>query len=175
MPYTDSVMAPGIREYASHTGIGVALGCRSHGLRVKLVDFLGDDPLDALVRERLAEVDTSFVISPAGTRRAVNLVDPQGRRMSFYDGRDVPGQRLPADLAKVVVITDGERGGHYVTREDPELRAYPPATGHPVIDTNGAGDAFVAAFLHGWLDARPIQDTIGSAALAALKACGTPG
>ncbi|GAA3217511.1 carbohydrate kinase family protein [Actinocorallia longicatena] len=252
LPYADSVATPGIAEYAGHTGSGVALGCRSLGLSVKLVDFLGEDRLGGLVRDRLAAggVDTEFVISPAGTRRAVNLVDPKGRRTSFYDGRDLPGQRLPeglvaaaparhvhvsimdfarhvyplgdgvttstdlhdwdgvnphhADFARssdvvfvsataladvpgtvhalftegralAVVVMDGERGGWFATRADREPRHYEPAAGGPVVDSNGAGDAFVSGFLHAWLRSRAVVECVRSGAVAGLYACGAAG
>lgn len=72
----------------------MALGARALGLEVALLLGIGDDWIGAQVRERLAAGDVEFapLISSAGTRRAVNLVDATGRRMSFYDARD------PADL-----------------------------------------------------------------------------
>ncbi|GAB3280289.1 sugar kinase [Actinocorallia lasiicapitis] len=252
LPYADSVMTPGITDYVGHTGNGVALGCRALGMAVRIVDFLGDDPQGALVRERLAAagVETLFVHSELGTRRAVNLVDAEGRRMSFYDGRDAPGLRLPDGLvegiaarhvhvsimdyarhvyplpegvttstdlhdwdgedayqrdfalksdvvfvsgtalkdeaatvgrifadgvARIVVVMDGEHGGRYATRDQRELLAYPPATGGAVIDSNGAGDAFVSAFLHAWLGGAPVAACVRAGAVAGLHACGAAG
>jgi sugar/nucleoside kinase (ribokinase family) len=67
------------------------------GLRVKFVDFLGEDTFGESVRRRFADekLDFSWLPSAAGTTRAVNLVSADGRRMSFYDPRGVAGQRLP--------------------------------------------------------------------------------
>ncbi|MET7441593.1 carbohydrate kinase family protein [Streptomyces sp. NPDC005568] len=100
VPLADSVHVGPIEEWPGHTGGNVALGTRALGLKVALLDCVGDDWIGARVRERLAEGDVEFVplISPAGTRRAVNLVDATGRRMSFYDSRDPDDLRMPRDL-----------------------------------------------------------------------------
>ncbi|MBA4863636.1 carbohydrate kinase family protein [Streptomyces sp. PSKA54] len=99
VPLADSVLVGPIEEWPGHTGGNVALGARALGLRVALLDCIGDDWIGAQVRERLAKGDVEFapVISSAGTRRAVNLVDATGRRMSFYDARDPDGLRMPRD------------------------------------------------------------------------------
>src|SRR3954471_19053565 len=85
VPLADSVMAPGIRDWAGHTGYGVALGCHQLGLSTTLVDLVGDDPQGDLVRAECARrgVELCHRVSPLGTRRSVNLVDASGRRMSF--------------------------------------------------------------------------------------------
>ncbi|OAH12731.1 ribokinase [Streptomyces jeddahensis] len=85
VPLADSVLVDPIEEWPGHTGGNVALGARALGLRVTLLGLIGDDWIGAQVRERLAKGDVEFapVISHEGTRRAVNLVDPTGRRMSF--------------------------------------------------------------------------------------------
>ncbi|WP_093797746.1 carbohydrate kinase family protein [Streptomyces sp. Wb2n-11] len=101
VPLADSLGVPPVREWPGHTGGNVALGCRALGLEVKFIDFIGDDWAGGQVRERLAKggVDFEPLISPAGTRRAVNLVDSTtGRRMSFYDARDPEGLRMPRDF-----------------------------------------------------------------------------
>ncbi|WP_433185905.1 carbohydrate kinase family protein [Actinoallomurus sp. CA-150999] len=99
VPLADSVPVGPIEEWPGHTGGNVALGARALGLNVALLDYIGDDWIGAQVRERLAGGDVEFapLISPAGTRRAVNLVDATGRRMSFYDGRDPADLRMPRD------------------------------------------------------------------------------
>jgi acarbose 7IV-phosphotransferase len=100
VPLADSVHVGPIEEWPGHTGGNVALGARALGLKVALLDCIGDDWTGAQVRERLAKGDVEFapLISPAGTRRAVNLVDASGRRMSFYDARDPADLRMPRDF-----------------------------------------------------------------------------
>ncbi|MGW8552354.1 carbohydrate kinase family protein [Streptomyces tubercidicus] len=99
VPLADSYPVPPLHEGAGHTGTGVALGCAALGLTTGFVDFIGDDHPGTLVRERLAGSGVDFrpLISPHGTRRAVSLVAPDGRRMSFYDARDPAELRMPPE------------------------------------------------------------------------------
>ncbi|MFJ5105058.1 carbohydrate kinase family protein, partial [Streptomyces sp. NPDC088554] len=100
VPLADSVPVGRIREWAGHTGGNVALGCRALGLRVKFLDYIGDDWTGTQVRRRLTEggVDFEMLTSSSGTRRSVNLVDRTGRRMSFHDARDPEDLRVPEDF-----------------------------------------------------------------------------
>ena len=259
VPLADSVHVGPIEEWPGHTGGNVALGTRALGLEVALLDCVGDDWIGAQVRERLAEgdVELAALISPAGTRRAVNLVDAAGRRMSFYDGRDPADLRMPrdhylpwlrrtrhvhlsivnfarhlyddiADLgipvstdlhdwdgladhhrefalrsdlvflsaagtggrtaplmreilregrAETVVATAGADGAYVLTRDGGATphhvpAAVPPA---PVVDTNGAGDAFVCGFLYGRLAGRDVRECARLGAVAGAYACTAPG
>lgn len=259
VPLADSVMVGPIREWPGQTGGNVALGARALGLEVAFLDCIGDDWTGKQVRERLAGGGVEFhpVISAAGTRRAVNLVDATGRRMSFYDARDpedlrmprdfylprlrrarhvhlsitnftrflfddieelgVPvstdlhdwdglsdhqrefalrsdlvffsaattGERAPALMRKIlnegrattVVATAGAEGSYLLTREGGEdpvhvPAAVPPA---PVVDSNGAGDAFVTGFLYGRLDGREPVECARLGAVAGAHACTAPG
>ena len=260
-PYADSVLVPPIESYVAHTGTAVALGARSLGLRVKFVDFLGEDPLGELVLRRFAEekLDFAWFPSAAGTTRAVNLVSADGRRMSFYDPRGVAGQRLPeafiedwfgrtrhvhvciadhvrhvlpaalrhgvsisTDLhdwdgvadhhkdfayaadhvfmsaanlgegregregterrdavltevlargrARTVVATDGARGAYLALSDG--IRHFPAVTPPgPVVDSNGAGDAFVSGFMSGVLRGAEPEECMRRGLLAGAFAC----
>ncbi|MFD7446856.1 carbohydrate kinase family protein [Streptomyces sp. NPDC059909] len=255
VPLADSVGVPPITEWPGHTGGNVALGCRALGLGVKFLDFIGDDGPGRQVRERLAAGDVDFapLISPAGTRRAVNLVDETGRRMSFYDARDSADLRMPSDFylphlrrarhvhlsimdfarhlyddiaelgvpvstdlhdwdgvddyhrefalrsdvvflsaanagariaavmreilregrAEAVVATAGAGGSYLMTRDGgrtprPVPAVAPPA---PVVDSNGAGDAYVCGFLYGRLAGRSAEDCARLGAVAGAYAC----
>ncbi|MFE5486180.1 carbohydrate kinase family protein [Streptomyces sp. NPDC056527] len=259
VPLADSVQVGPIEEWAGHTGGNVALGTRALGLEVALLDCIGDDAIGALVRERMAEGDVEFapVISPAGTRRAVNFVDATGRRMSFYDARDPadlrmprefylprlrrtrhahlsimnftrflyddiealgvpvstdvhdwdgladhhrefalrsdlvffsaegPGERTPELMreilregrAETVVATAGANGSYVLTRDgDPTPRHIPAvAPPTPVVDSNGAGDAFVSGFLYGRLAGRDVLECARLGAVSGAYACTAPG
>ncbi|MFI1828728.1 carbohydrate kinase family protein [Streptomyces sp. NPDC020412] len=255
VPLADSVGVGPIREHAGQTGGYVALGCRALGRSVTLLDHVGDDDPGRLVREHLAAGGVDFVAlhSPTGTRRAVNLVDPAGRRMSFFDARDPGGLRAPretylpllrrarhvhltitdfarhlfddveeagvpvstdlhdwngvdehhrefalraqyvflssagarsateavmrevlaAGRARSVVATAGAAGSYLLTRDGdgtvlPVPAVPPPA---PVVDTNGAGDAYVSGFLHGLLSGRAPQECARMGARAGAHAC----
>lgn len=100
LPMRDSYAVPPVRDWAAHTGYGVALGCHSLGLVTKFVDFIGDDPQGEMLLAEYARrgVDFSHLVSADGTRRAVNLVDADGRRLSFYDGRDAADLRMPREF-----------------------------------------------------------------------------
>lgn len=259
VPLADSVMVGPIEEWPGHTGGNVALGARALGLDVALLDCIGDDWTGAQVRQRLAEGDVEFhpLISPAGTRRAVNLVDATGRRMSFYDARDPEDLRMPRDFylprlrrarhvhlsimnftrflyddiealgvpvstdlhdwdgladhqrefalrsdlvffsaaatgdrtpalmreilgegrAGTVVATAGARGSYVLTRDGGRDPHHVPATvpPAPVVDSNGAGDAFVTGFLYGRLDGRDARESARLGAVAGAFACTAPG
>jgi sugar/nucleoside kinase (ribokinase family) len=100
VPPGDFLPVSPIRDYVAHSGNGVALGFHALGLRTKLIDFLGDDMLGAMVLARYAELglDFSHITAPNGTPRAVNLVDKAGHRFSFFDGRHPHDLVLPPDF-----------------------------------------------------------------------------
>ncbi|MGY5077835.1 carbohydrate kinase family protein [Streptomyces nigrescens] len=258
VPLADSYPVPPLHEGAGHTGTGVALGCAALGLTTGFVDFLGDDHPGTLVRERLAGTGVDFrpLISPHGTRRAVNLVAPDGRRMSFYDARDPADLRMPpehylpplrrarhvhlsimhfarflyddiealgipvstdlqdwdgltdhhrefalrSDLvflstagagerigsvmreilhegrAEAVIATAGAGGAYLLSADDrtprPVPAAIPPG---PVVDSNGAGDAFTSGFLYGRLAGRSLEECARLGAVAGAYACTSRG
>jgi acarbose 7IV-phosphotransferase len=255
LPFADSYMVPAIETRAGHTGDNVALGLRALGLRAHHVDAIGDDREGDLIRALHAKHGIPFTAVPlaAGTRRAVNLVDPAGRRLSLYDmTRMCEGNRLPADTvralarrsrhahvsntypcahalpalreagvtistdvhdwdgidgyharfaheadlvflsaaalqapveavsriaergrAQVVVATDGANGAYLWAGDEVAHvpAAEPPA---PAVDSNGAGDAFVAGFLFGWLDGQTPQRSARLGAVAGAYACTAP-
>ncbi|MEY9996027.1 sugar/nucleoside kinase (ribokinase family) [Streptomyces sp. V4I8] len=256
LPYADSYMIDsGIRTRAGQTGDFVAVGLRALGLRTHHVDFLGDDPEGDLVRALHREhgIALTAIPQPAGTKRAVNLVGPDGRRLSLYDtSRAHADDRFPEDTlrtlagasrqahvsithpcthalpilreagltlstdlhnwdgenpyhepfaytadvvflsaaaltapertmrriaergrAEVVVATAGAEGAYLLT--DGEVTHVPPvAPPAPVVDSNGAGDAFAAAFLHGRLAGEPPHRCALYGAVAGAHACTVP-
>ncbi|MEU7427605.1 PfkB family carbohydrate kinase [Streptomyces sp. NPDC040750] len=256
LPYADSYMIDsGIRTRAGQTGDFVALGLTALGLDTHHLDLLGDDPEGDLVRALHREhgVALTALPQPAGTRRAVNLVGPDGRRLSLYDSsRAHPDDRFPEDTlralagaarhvhvtitqpcshalpvlretgvplstdlhdwdgenpyhepfayaadivflsaaaltdpertmrriaargrAEAVVATDGARGAYLLVGG--ELTRTPAvAPPAPVVDSNGAGDAFAAAFLYGWLGGEPPGTCARYGAVAGAHACTVP-
>jgi sugar/nucleoside kinase (ribokinase family) len=256
LPYADSYMIDeGIRPRAGHTGDFVSVGLTRLGLRTHHVDFLGDDPEGDLVRALHHErgIDLTAIPQPAGTKRAVNLVGPDGRRLSLYDtSRAHPDDRFPEDTlrtlagasrhahvsithpcahalpvlreagvtistdlhnwdgrnpyheefayaadvvflsaaalsdpestmrriaergrAEVVVATAGAEGAYLLT--DGEITHVPTvAPPAPVVDSNGAGDAFAAAFLYGRLRGEPPHRCALYGAVAGAHACTVP-
>jgi sugar/nucleoside kinase (ribokinase family) len=256
LPYADSYMIDsGIRTRAGQTGDFVALGLAALGLDVHHLDLLGDDPEGDLVRALHREhgIALTAPAQPAGTKRAVNLVGPDGRRLSLYDtSRARAGDRFPettvralaaaaghvhvtitqpcaealpvlretgvplstdlhdwdgenpyhepfayaADVvflsaaaladpertmrrvaargrAGTVVATAGAQGAYLLAGG--ELTRIPAATPPaPVVDSNGAGDAFAAAFLFGRLSGEPPEVCARYGAIAGAHACTVP-
>ncbi|GAA2227858.1 MULTISPECIES: adenosine kinase [Kitasatospora] len=256
LPYADSYMInPGIVTRAGQSGDFVALGVTALGLRTHHIDLLGDDPEGDLVRafHRDLGIPLTEVPSVQGTKRAVNLVGPDGRRLSLYDNtRSQESDRLPdatvralaaasrhahvvitypcalalpalreagvtistdlhnwdgvnpyhepfalaADLvflsttaladpertmrdiaargrARIVVATAGAEGAYLLA--DGELTHVPAVTPPaPVVDTNGAGDAFASGFLLGWLAGENVYRCALYGAVAGAYACTVP-
>lgn len=257
-PLVDCLHVPPIRDYVGHTGNGVSLGCQALGLATKFIDFIGDDPQGQLVlaRYREAGLDFSHLVHASGTRRSVNMVDRQGRRLSLYDGRHPADLRMPRDFylpflqdcrhvhlsiinwarellpearalgipvstdlhdwdgvnpyhhdfayqsdlvffstaaipdaferpmrdilqtgrAEVVVAMAGDRGSYVLQRGSSELRHFPIVElGRPIVDTNGAGDSFVSAFLYGRSRGYSVADCMRLGSMGGAYACGCAG
>ncbi|MEU6818523.1 PfkB family carbohydrate kinase [Streptomyces sp. NPDC046860] len=256
LPFADSYpVDTGVHTRAGQTGDFVALGLAALGLDVHHLDLIGDDPEGDLVRalHRDRGIALTALPQPAGTKRAVNLVGPDGRRLSLYDtSRARPGDRFPdhvlrplaaaarhvhvtitqpcaeslpllvetgvplstdlhdwdgenpyhepyalaADVvflsaaaltdpartmrgvaergrAAVVVATAGAEGAYLLTGG--ELTHVPPVTPPaPVVDSNGAGDAFAAAFLYGRLTGADPGRCARYGAVAGAYACTVP-
>ena len=258
LPVTDSVHVPPIIDYVAHTGNGVALASHALGLRCIFIDFIGDDAQGAAILRRYQEarLDFSHLVEPSGTRRSVNLVDPQGRRLSLYDGRHPDDLRMPANFylpylgparhahfsimawvahlyddavasgttvstdlhdwdglnphhrvfalrsdlvflstaalgerrdevmrsivdqgrALAVIAMAGGDGAYLLERGSDTVRHFPCADlGLPVVDTNGAGDSFVAAFLHAWLAGESVDTAMRQGAIGGAFACAQHG
>ncbi len=94
----------------------------------------------------------------------------------------VSGARLPdvdAALAKILdlgratlaVATLGERGARLLTAGSPPTDVPATTPPRPIVDTNGAGDAFVAGFIAGRLRGWPAGESARYAATVAAAAC----
>jgi sugar/nucleoside kinase (ribokinase family) len=255
LPFADSHLVPAIETRAGQTGDFLAVAAHGLGLRTHHLDLLGDDHEGDLVRalHRDRGVPLTEGPLPGGTRRAVNLVGPDGRRCSLYDGsRSQEVDELPPDAvralarvsrhvhvsisqpcaaslpllhelgvpvstdlhdwdgsdpyheayahaadlvflsaarltdpertmrritergrARTVVATDGARGAYHLV--DGELSHVPPVTPpSPVVDSNGAGDAFAAGYLFGRLTGEPPHRCALYGAIAGAHACTVP-
>jgi len=75
---------------------------------------------------------------------------------SLVEAREISGRETPEDVAqfflnqgiKIVGLTNAEQGA-YVSTTDMEMNV--PAYEIEVVDTTGAGDAFTAGFIYGYL------------------------
>ncbi|MGW0970054.1 adenosine kinase [Streptomyces sp. NPDC002516] len=150
LPYADSYMIrPGIETRAGQTGDFVALGLHSLGLRTHHLDLLGDDPEGELVRalHRDRGIPFTAVPQPAGTKRAVNLVGPDGRRLSLYDDtRAYETDRLPEDAVRELAASS--RHAHVSI-------TYPCSFALPVLREAGVS---ISTDLHDWDGENPYHE-----------------
>jgi acarbose 7IV-phosphotransferase len=85
---------------------------------------------------------------------------------------------LDGGRARLVVATDGADGCHVLVRGDMTPRHFPavePLPGRSIVDSNGAGDAFVTGFLHAWFADSDVEACVRSGQIAGTYACGTAG
>lgn len=147
LPYADSYMIrPGIVTRAGQSGDFVSVGLSALGLRAHHLDLLGDDPEGDLVRalHRERGVPLTTVASAGGTKRAVNLVDPDGRRLSLYDDtRTRPEDRFPEETVRALAAT---------TRHAHVVITHPCALALPVLHEAGIT---ISTDLHNWDGVNP--------------------
>ncbi|MFJ2703926.1 adenosine kinase [Streptomyces sp. NPDC087428] len=150
LPYADSYMIrPGIETRAGQTGDFVALGLSALGLRTHHLDMIGDDPSGDLVRAFHRDHGIGFteVPLPGGTKRAVNLVGPDGRRLSLYDdSRSREADRLPEELVRSLAS---------VSRHAHVSITYPCAFALPQLREAGLT---VSTDLHDWDGENPYHE-----------------
>ncbi|GII03694.1 carbohydrate kinase family protein [Planobispora takensis] len=141
LPYADTYAVPPVVDRIGNTGSGVALGCHALGLRVRLVDLIGDDPQGRFIRAHMEErgIEAGWAPAPQGTRRSVLLVGPDGRRTSLFDPRVAPDERLPREL-----YLDAVRDARHVhvSITDFSRHVYPDLSGRPA--------ATISTDLHDW-------------------------
>jgi sugar/nucleoside kinase (ribokinase family) len=255
LPAVETVRVEPVESYVAHTGHGVTLGCHLLGLRAGLADVIGDDDEGRRIRRLYDDLRMPLHVAfhPSGTRRSVNLVAPDGRRISMYDARHPAGLRVDPDLwrtnvvrarhvhvsimdfardalpdalaagctvstdlhdwdgrndyhkdfataadivfvstsalpddaidwifangrAEVVVALSGAEGSYLHVRDQaPQHIPAVQLPDRPVVDSNGAGDAYVAAFLARRLDGVSWYDAALAGSIAGAWACGSPG
>ncbi|MFR9722151.1 carbohydrate kinase family protein [Streptomyces sp. MS19] len=86
---------------------------------------------------------------------------------------DVMRMILDEGRARLVVATDGERGAYVLDAAAGGTVTHHPAVVPPlpVVDSNGAGDAFVTAFLHSRLDGAPPEGCVLAGLVSGAFAC----
>lgn len=156
LPFADSYMIrPGIETRAGQSGDFVALGVRELGLRTHHLDMVGDDREGDLVRALHRERAIPFTEIPlsGGTKRAVNLVGPDGRRLSLYDdSRSRDTDRLPE--VTVRALAAASRHAHVVI-------THPCAYAMPLLREAGVT---ISTDLHDWDGINPYHEPFALAA-----------
>lgn len=83
---------------------------------------------------------------------------------------------LRVGRAEAVIAMAGDQGSYLLARADGRLRHVGIADlGRPIVDSNGAGDAFVSGFLHGYFQSLPLIECMGLGAIAGAYACSCHG
>ncbi|PWI17745.1 adenosine kinase [Streptomyces sp. Act143] len=156
LPYADSYMIdPGIVNRAGQSGDFVALGVHALGLRAHHLDVVGDDHEGDLVRalHRDRGIPFTEVRSATGTKRAVNLVGPDGRRLSLYDiTRGQDADRFPEDTLRT--LAGSARHAHVVI-------THPAVHALPLLRRSGVS---ISTDLHNWDGENPYQEAFALAA-----------
>ncbi|MGB8945013.1 MAG: PfkB family carbohydrate kinase, partial [Streptomyces sp.] len=149
LPYADSYMVPAIETRAGQTGDFVAMGVRALGLRTHHIDLIGADHEGDLVRALHRERGIPFTeaLQSNGTKRAVNLVGPDGRRLSLYDNSRAQGtDRLPRATVEALAA---------VSRHAHVSLTHPCAFALPTLRAAGVS---VSTDLHDWDGAEPYHE-----------------
>ena len=71
---------------------------------------------------------------------------------------------MVAEGKRLVVCTHGKDGSTALTPLDSWVET-PALTAYPVVDTNGAGDAFMAGFLYGHARGYPLERCLRTASI----------
>jgi len=131
--------------------------------------------LDEWVRTARADFPVSFDFSDQIDRASVRALAPgltcalfSGSKLSAHQAEDLV--RWTVSLgAHVALVTRGADDVIACTGDRCWTQAARPA---PVVDTLGAGDAFLAAFLVAYLDGADPSEALGRGAAAAAATCG---
>ncbi|MBZ3904639.1 MULTISPECIES: adenosine kinase [Streptomyces] len=155
LPFADSHLVPAIETRAGQTGDFLAVATHTLGLRTHHFDLLGADHEGDLVRALHRDRGVPFTEAPlpGGTRRAVNLVGPDGRRCSLYDGsRSQEVDELPPDTVRALAG---------VSRHVHVSISQPCAASLPVLAELGVS---VSTDLHDWDGVNPYHEPFAYAA-----------
>ncbi|MCP4423627.1 MAG: carbohydrate kinase family protein [Chloroflexi bacterium] len=85
-PQPQTVFSQGFHETVGSTGAGKALNLARLGFDVTLHGMIGEDEYGRKIRNHFANANINFLYDtdPAGTKRHVNLMDENGRRISIF-------------------------------------------------------------------------------------------
>jgi len=130
------------------------------------------------VNLRPGQYSAGLVKHLAGLARILKLSEEEAPEVArlldeSYSGNEALVRRLASRFDyDAVCLTRGKEGCAVLWRND--YREYP---GHPVTvaDAVGAGDAFAAAFLHGWLSGWTARETSGFANRVSALVASRPG
>jgi len=142
-----------------------------HGGPFLMKKYDGVPAARMLERAQSAGCVTSVDTAWDSSGRWMELLGPSLKHVDFFfssidEAREIIGKHDPADMAdvciecgvKTAVIKMGPDGCYLKDRSGTELRM--PAHNVPVVDTTGAGDAFVGGFLYGFTRGWDTEETL---------------
>jgi len=152
---TDEVLDYIANHQIVHSGLYSELGGRLPAIRA---------------RARLLSFDFSSDFEPHDLEQVAPSLDVAFCSASQSDDQAIEGlaKKIQALGCPLVIVTRGERGA--VALFGGELFEQ-PSLPTSVIDTLGAGDAFIAGFLNAWLDHTDIRLALKSGAQLAAQNC----
>jgi fructoselysine 6-kinase len=92
--------------------------------------------------------------------------------IAFFSGDDGAARTAVERGARIGVATMGDTGSVACTADE---RIEQPALPTELVDTLGAGDALIAAFIRATIDGADARDALRAGAGAAAEACSHPG
>ena len=110
-PQPQTVFSQGFHETVGSTGAGKALNLAQLGFDVTLHGMIGEDDYGRKIHNHFAKANINFLtdVDPAGTKRHVNLMDGDGRRISIFISYgtfepDVDWARLESIIAQTDLV-----------------------------------------------------------------------
>lgn len=116
------------------------------------------NPAPAVAGLETARIRDATFFVPNQTELAILTGLPTGTRMEA----EVAARRVAEAGIACVIVTLGAEGALLVRGTDPSIHI-PPVAVMPV-DTTGAGDAFIGAFAHRWVEGGVLEESLGFAA-----------
>ncbi len=131
--------------------------------------FDGEPQAQVMAQAKQAGVTTVLDVVWDGTGKWLETLEPTLAYTDIFvpsvvEAREISGRQAPEDVAqffldqgiKIVGLTNAEQGA-YVSTADMQMNV--PAYEVEVVDTTGAGDAFTAGFIYGYLEGWDLERT----------------
>ncbi|MFX1454107.1 MAG: carbohydrate kinase family protein [Promethearchaeota archaeon] len=105
--YTENI------DYIGQAGGYASRGLAQLGYKVGLIDYIGEDYSGNYIKSELEKdgIEMMLFIDPLGTRRSINLMNKDGTRKNFYDGKS--HMELVPDLEKCKSFLSKTKNSHF--------------------------------------------------------------
>lgn len=163
-----AVHLTGITALISDTGRDLVMGLITEARQRKVhVSF------DANIRSGLARGrDPAALLGPLAREADIIFLSTAEATALFATSEPATLQALLPEMHAQTLVVHDSHGAHAITRDAVERVA---ARGIDVVDPTGAGDAFVAGFLSGWLGDLRVSECLVRAEHCAARAVSSQG